>query len=568
MFIRRIKRANGQVSIVLVEGYRENGKVKQRTIKYLGTESELIKNDPDAVNKLINKYKKTQSSKDAFVSLTINLAEKISDKNTVRNYGYFYLDKMFSELGLDKLCEEIQSSTKIEYSLKDCLKLICFMRALKPSSKKLCLEKGFDYFYEDFNLKLEQIYKSLSIFDENKKRFIDKIHTSLCEKYNRKTDILYYDVTNYFFEIDEEDEFRKKGCSKEHRPQPIVQMGLFIDNQGLPVDYYLYEGNKPDCTTLEPSFEKIKNIYRTDKVIITADKGLNSNSNLGYILSNGNGYIVSQKIRGASKSFIQEVLKEDGWHKNDTGSFSFKEFNRTIDVCYPNGTKKEHSQKVVCIWSEKYQLKERATRDALLENIEKLASDSAKFKQSCHKGMKKYINEITVDKATGEENKTVKVKTALNLEKIEQDKELDGYYIIVTSETQLSLSEIISKYRGLWRIEQSFRITKSDIHGRPVFVRKKEHINAHFLTCFITLTMLRMLEIRLNRRYSSKAIIDGINSAVAVDIGKNIYQINKRDEVIDELDKLYSLEFSNRYVRAEILNIYHSEIKGAVYTTA
>ena len=204
----------------------------------------------------------------------------------------------------------------------------------------------------------------------------------------------------------------------------------------------------------------------------------------------------------------------------------------------------------------------------MLENIEKLTSDSAKFKQSCHKGMKKYINEITVDKATGEENKTVKVKTALNLEKIEQDKELDGYYIIVTSETQLSLSEIISKYRGLWRIEQSFRITKSDIHGRPVFVRKKEHINAHFLTCFITLTMLRMLEIRLNRRYSSKAIIDGVNSAVAVDIGKNIYQINKRDEVIDELDKLYSLEFSNRYVRAEILNIYHSEIKGAVYTTA
>ena len=199
------------------------------------------------------------------------------------------------------------------------------------------------------------------------------------------------------------------------------------------------------------------------------------------------------------------------------------------------------------------------SRDALLENIEKLTSDSAKFKQSCHKGMKKYINEITVDKATGEERKTVKVKTALNLEKIEQDKELDGYYIIVTSETQLSLSEIISKYRGLWRIEQSFRITKSDIHGRPVFVRKKEHINAHFLTCFITLTMLRMLEIRLN---------NGINSAVAVDIGKNIYQINKRDEVIDELDKLYSLEFSNRYVRAEILNIYHSEIKGAVYTTA
>ena len=136
MFIRRIKRANGQVSIVLVEGYRENGKVKQRAVEYLGTESELIKDDPEAVNKLINKYKKVQNKTDAFIKLTINLSEKISDKNTIRNYGYFYLEKMFVELGLDKLCDEIQTNSKVEYSLKDCLKLMCFMRALYPTSKK------------------------------------------------------------------------------------------------------------------------------------------------------------------------------------------------------------------------------------------------------------------------------------------------------------------------------------------------------------------------------------------------------------------------------------------------
>ena len=122
-------------------------------------------------------------------------------------------------------------------------------------------------FFEDFNLRLEHLYKSLTLFDENKQNFVDRIHSSLCEKYNRKTDILYYDVTNYFFEIDAEDELRKKGCSKEHRPLPIVQMGLFIDNQGLPVDYYLYEGNQNDCTTLKPSFEKIKKTYRADKVV-------------------------------------------------------------------------------------------------------------------------------------------------------------------------------------------------------------------------------------------------------------------------------------------------------------
>ena len=181
--------------------------------------------------------------------------------------------------------------------------------------------------------------------------------------------------------------------------------------------------------------------------------------------------------------------------------------------------------------------------------------------------MRKYIEEVTADKATGKENKSVKVSTSLNLEKIAKDEALDGYYLIVTSETELSLSEVIEKYRGLWRIEQSFRITKSDIHGRPVFVRTQEHINAHFLICFITLTILRMLEIRLNRKYSAKAIIDGLNSAVAVDIGKDIYQINRRDEVVDELDKLYGLDFSNRYVRKENLAIHHSEIINSVYTT-
>ena len=567
MFIRRIKRANGQVSIVLVEGYRENGKVKQRTVEYLGTESELTKNDPDAVNKLINKYKKAQNSTEAFIKLTINLAEKISDENTVRNYGYFYLDKMFIELGLDKLCDEIQSGSKIEYSLKDCLRLMCFMRALKSSSKKTCQEKGCDYFFEDFNLRLEHMYKSLTLFDENKQNFVDRIHSSLCEKYNRKTDILYYDVTNYFFEIDAEDELRKKGCSKEHRPLPIVQMGLFIDNQGLPYDYYLYEGNQNDCTTLKPSFEKIKKTYRADKVIITADKGLNNGPNLGYILSNGNGYIVSQKIRGAGKALKDEVMNDNGWHTNLSGDFRFKEFNRTIEVEAPDGQKIKHEQKVVCIWSKKYQLKEKSARDALLEKITLLANDPTKFKQSCHKGMRKYIEEVTVDKATGEENKSVKVSTSLNYKKIAKDEALDGYYLIVTSETELSLSEVIEKYRGLWRIEQSFRITKSDIHGRPVFVRTQEHINAHFLTCFITLTILRMLEIRLNRKYSAKSIIDGLNSAVAVDIGKDIYQINRRDEVVDELDKLYGLDFSNRYVRKENLAIHHSEIINSVYTT-
>ncbi len=568
MFIRRIKRANGQVGIVLVEGYRDNGKVKQRTVEYLGTESDLTKDDPEAVNKLIEKYKNEQNKKEAFIKLTLNLAEKIPTKNTVRNYGYFYLEKMFQELGLNQICEEIVASTKIQYSLKDCLELLCLMRALNPKSKKSSLEKGFDYFIDDYDLKLEQIYKSLTLLQENKEKIVSRMHEALCQKFQRKTEILHYDVTNYFFEIDEVDEFRKNGCSKEHRPNPIVQMGLFIDNQGLPVDFYLYEGNKPDCTTMKPSFDQIKKRYNTGKVIITADKGLNSASNLGYILSENNGYIVSQKIRGAKNDLQAMVLSSDGWKSNNDGSFRFKDFIRQINITYPNGEKHLHQQKVVCIWSEKYQIKEKATRDNLLDKIATLASDPNKFKQSCHTGMKKYIDEVTVDKNTGEENHDVAIQTSLNQNKITNDESLDGYYLIVTSEIGLSISEVIAKYRGLWRIEESFRVTKTDLKGRPVFVRTREHIEAHFLTCFIALTLVRMLEVALKHKYSSRKILDGINSAVVTELAKGIFSVNRRDPIINELDKMLDVDFSCRYVKKEDLRKYHSKILRAVYTTS
>lgn len=564
MFIRRIKRANGQVSVVLVEGYRLDGKVKQRTIEYLGTESVLTKDDPDAINKLIEKYKNEHDKEDAFVKLTINLTEKISEKNAVRNYGYFYLERMYKELGIAEVCSEIQNKTGIKYDLNGCLKLLCFMRALSPSSKKTSLEKGFNHFLEDYDIKLKQIYKSLTLFAENKTRFIAKMHNNLCQNYRRSTDILYYDVTNYFFEIDKEDALRKKGCSKEYRPLPIIQMGLFMDNQGLPVDFYLYEGNKPDCTTLKPSFSEIKSKYNTQKVIITADKGLNSDSNIGYILSENNGYIVSQKIRGAAKDLVAKVLDDQGWEAVDNQDFKLKEFIRTIDVTYPNGSKYKHNQKVICIWSEKYQTKERAIRDNLLEKIIQLVDNPAKFKQSCHKGMKKYINEFTVDSSTGEKT-SVKINTELDKEKLANDEILDGYYLLVTSETQLAMGEIIKRYRGLWKIEQSFRITKTDLQGRPVFVRTKEHIEAHFLTCFIALTMLRMLEIKLNHKYSCARIIDGLNSAIATEMAKGIYSINKRDAVMDELDAIYDLEFNNRYVKTEKMREYRSKIVGSDY---
>ena len=261
------------------------------------------------------------------------------------------------------------------------------------------------------------------------------------------------------------------------------------------------------------------------------------------------------------------VLAEDGWRTDYAERFKLKEFERVIKVTYPDGSAHNHRQKVIAIWSEKYQHKEKATRDSLLELVSQLAKDPSKFKQRCHKGMKKYIDEIAIDKRTGEETSAVCITTVLNQNKIAEDEELDGYYLIVTSEVELSAAEIIDKYRGLWRIKEAFRVTKTDLKSRPVFVRTREHIEAHFLTCFIALTLLKMLEIRLKHRYSSRRIIEGLKSAEAIEIAKNIYEINRRDEVLDILDIIYQAKLGNRYVKAEQLRQYHARILDFVYTT-
>lgn len=568
MFIRKVPRKSGEVGIVLVENYRENGRVKQRAIQYLGTESELNKKESTSVETLKKKYNGKTSKAASLINLNLNPDEKIPTHNTVRNFGYFYLEKMYQELGLNEVCETIQNKTKIQYDLNSCLKLMCFMRALRPSSKKTTHKIGTDYFLEDFQLKLEDLYKSLTVLSKYKEAFVSRMHQELKAHYERQTEILYYDVTNYFFEIDEPDTFRLKGCSKENRPLPIVQMGLFMDQQGLPVDFYLYEGNKPDCTTLQPSFEKVKSNYGTSKIIVTADKGLNSASNLGYLLSQGNGYIVSQRIRGASQELREEVLKDEGWQGVASGDFEMKQFTRTVTVTYPDKTKHEHEQKVVCIWSGKYQAKEKEERDNLLDKIAKLAADPKAFRRSCHTGMRKYIDESIVNVETGEVEKGCQTQTVLNLKKIANDEALDGYYLIVTSETGLSASEILNRYRGLWRIEQTFRITKSDLQSRPVFVRTRAHIHAHFLTCFMALSMLRMLEVRLGRKYSCRKIIEALNSINVSEIKKGFYSINKYEEAVHEINTRYQLQLNQRYVKREELSLFRKQVLKAVYTTS
>ena len=322
-----------------------------------------------------------------------------------------------------------------------------------------------------------------------------RMNLKIRQKIGRNTEVCFYDVTNYYFEIGENDSdggLRKKGVSKENRGTPIVQMGLFIDDNGIPISYQLFPGNHTDQTTLRPAMKKTVDNMNFDRIIIVADGGLNSGPNIAHILESGNGYIVSKSTKKSDKTVKAWMLNEDGYKWNDTGTFKVKSQIRTRKIKAEDGNFREITEKLVCYWSKKHYERERRENEKFIEYLDSVIAFPDKLKDK-QKKIENFLTKTEVDKSTGEVIKTEKI-LSLDMDKIREYLDLMGFYTIMTSEADKPDEEIISKYHGLSRIEDSFRITKSDLEGRPVFVRTPEHINAHFLTCFVALTMIRLIQ--------------------------------------------------------------------------
>jgi transposase len=331
------------------------------------------------------------------------------------------------------------------------------------------------------------------------------MNTKIKAAIGRNTEVCFYDVTNFWFEIgqndtDEKDTegnivqpgLRKKGISKEKRGEPIVQMGLFIDDNGIPIAYRLFPGNHTDITTLRPALEKSIDKMKFGKVIVVADGGLNSGPNIAHILGNGNGYIVSKSTKKSDKDVKAWMLDEKEYEWNQAGTFKVKSMIRERKIKDSEGKTHTITEKLICYWSKKHYDRERSENAKFLEYLESVIRFPDKLKDK-QKKIEKFLEKTAVVKDTGE---IVNTKTLLSIDegKVEEYKALLGFYTLMTSEIEKTDREIINKYHGLSRIEDSFRITKSDLEGRPVFVRTPQHINAHFLVCFIALVMIRLIQ--------------------------------------------------------------------------
>jgi transposase len=553
MYLKKTRQKNGRIFLSIVDGYydKEKGHSRTITIEKVGYLDELEKEyeDPiDFFNEKVKVLKGEKAERKSPVSIEFSHDEKLTyDDDYRKNFGYAALSQVYHELEIDKFLINKQRSSKINFSSNDIMKLLVFSRLLHPSSKKKTFE-GRTLYFEKQNYSLDDVYRCLSFFHKHGSALQVRLNDRIKQLYGRSTNLVYYDVTNYYFETDTLDDLRKKGVSKEHRPNPIVQMGLFMDSMGIPITFELFPGNTNDCLTFRPGLSRIQKEYDLGKIIVVADKGMTTGDNIYYTLSGKNGYVFSMSVRGSDKDFKKYVMNEDGyeWYGSEYKRKS-RLYPRTISVTSRNGKKlkKVVDEKQVIFYSEKYAKKAKADREKAIAKAMDIIHSPSKFSRATSYGAAGYVKNIVFDKETGEILSPQKL-LELDVEKLQAEEALDGYYAIVTSEYKETDDHIIDIYRGLWRIEESFRVTKSDLEARPVFVSREEHIQAHFLTCFIALTIARIIERKLDHKYSIGRILESLAKSECTHMKQNYYLFDYFDEILEDIGSIFQIDFSKR----------------------
>ena len=591
MYLQKQKKPNGDVYLTIKEKYHVPQKgSRERTIESIGYVSALKEKYDDPIAfftkraKELTEQKKFQQSQ----TITINTNTKMeTDTNDIRNIGYCVLKELYKKLELDKFWNWKTRNLSIKFSVDQIFRLLVFSRILCPASKKGTYDHQY-FFFEDFgDFSLDDIYHALDIICENNEALQKWIYDHSDKICARDLSVTYFDCTNYYFDIGRSDidtlddfgqpidndgnpvaaKYRKRGPEKNHRPDPIVEMGLLMDRNCIPLAFDLFPGNESEKVHMRPIINRVKKEFSDTRIIFVADRGLNTSDNIYYLngdnkgdVNERDGYVYGQSIRGADAAFKKWVL-ESGYHtdkiKGEEGTeiiFTHKSriFPKELHVNVTKPGRKKPLKKTVLIdqkqmvyYSEKYAKKQRADREVMIQRAKDLIKSPKKYDKITSAGSAAYVLNISFDKTTGEivEGKALD----LNLEKIEEEKKYDGYYSIVTSELNMSDLEIREVYRGLINIEDTFKISKTEFDSRPVFVWKNKHIDAHFTTCFTALVLIRLLQTKLENKYPVGKIISALKRYCCVPLDANIYQLTYYDKVLESCAKIFDMELNNKY---------------------
>jgi len=507
-----------RTQIRVVESYRPGFAMapKQRTIKDFGCLEDQA--DPEAFMAEVEQF--NVSYREQNYPLRIEAAgttRMYSAENRKQNYGFKFLEGVYDCLKIDEFITKhlAASNFRGDYSPCEIFKFLVLLRILSPDSKRASFQMKDGFYGMNIRFALPDIYRALDKFAGFEVELQQHLNEVVKEKIGRDLSHAFYDVTNYYFEIDfpdGEDDLRKRGVSKEHRVDPIAAMGLFMDNNGLPVSMSIFPGNTSDSLTLQPTMKDIKNSYGLGRLTVVADKGLNSSKNIDAIVNAGDGFVFSQILKGTKgQRYHSKLFEENGWIENDERTYRYKLFEEEYIGRDKDDKRVTRKRMVLIYWSKaEADMAKRKREEKLLKAARSVKNNAYSIK----KGVDEYTKELIIDKETGEYLHNTVKQRSVDIEKAEHDALYDGYFCIVTSELDYDERKIRQVYGGLWRIEQSFRIMKSDLYARPVFVKKNAHIRAHFLICFVALLVIRIIQHRMGKEsISAERVARALNAA-------------------------------------------------------
>lgn len=484
--------------------------------------------------------KLTIAEKEAKKGVLLKLSSSmLIDKNARNscNAGYLFLQDIYYSLGLDKICGSISEKYKFDYDLNDILSMLVYSRIIAPGSKLSSLESA-QRFLEQPKCELHQVYRALEVIAKENDFFQSELYKSSQNVIDRKKEVLYYDCTNYYFEIEDEDDFRKYGVSKEHRPNPIVQTGMFMDADGIPLAFSVFDGNQSEQPSMSPLEQKIIKDFETSDFIVCTDAGLSSTANRKFNSIQGRGFVTTQSIKKL-KGFLQDFcLEDDGWYlQGSNKKHKLSELDEEADyekVFYKDRWINENNleQHLIVTYSIKYRNYQRTIRARQVERARKFVESPSQLTKNRANDPKRFIEQ---GHCTPDGEAASKTITSLNQEQIDNEAKYDGLYAVCTN-LEYDVSDIIKINQKRWEIEECFRIMKTEFKARPVYLSRKDRITAHFTTCFTALVIYRILEHKLNEKYTCEELIDTIRSMdMLIAPGEGYIPTYTRTDITDAL---------------------------------
>lgn len=483
----------------------------------------------------------TEAEKQGVLTVDVTLSEdtrlKLDEKSDF-NIGYLFPKMVYHQLGLDKICKDISDKYKISYNLSDVLQMLITTRLIAPASKLSSYEYASNFLQQP-SFDLHHVYRSLDVFAKHSDEIQASVYKNSTDLIDRNKEVLFYDCTNYFFEIEEARGDAQFGKCKEHRPNPIVQMGLFLDGNGFPLCFSMFPGNKNEQPTLKPLEKKILKDFKLSEFIVCTDAGLASTENRKFNNINGRSFIVTQSLKQLKKFLREWALDPDGWHLN--GSDQIYNINQIDEHLHRNSiffkerwiNESGLEQRLIVSYSIKDRDYQRCIREKQVNRAEKIVSKGLRASTRNQNSPKRFVAETDI---TPDGEVADKKILSLDEDKIEKEAMYDGFYAVCTT-LEKDIREIIHINKMRWQIEAAFRTMKSEFKARPVYLRNDERINAHFLTCFLSLLILRIIEKKIGNKYSEERILDTLRNM--------------------RIGRLRDLGYFNHYTRTEITDALH-----------